>query len=222
MRLQAYVLTSLTEIIPAILTDSSDKFRELVHKLEFHTGRIHIDIADGDFVPNKTIKGYNDLREIKSSAQFDVHLMVKRPQEVIKEWFNTQAERFIIHAESDVNLNEIIKDIKERNRKVGLSLNPETYVDKIEQYLNEIDFVQFMTVHPGFQGGEFVTEVVDKIAAFHAKYPDIMIMCDGGITSETAPKLVKAGASVLVSGSYIVKSQNFKKAIEELNGAILK
>src|SRR3990167_8930579 len=184
MRLQAYVLTSLTEIIPAILTDSSDKFRELVHKLEFHTGRIHIDIADGDFVPNKTIKGYNDLREIKSSAQFDVHLMVKRPQEVIKEC----------------------------NRKVGLSLNPETYVDKIEQYLNEIDFVQFMTVHPGFQGSNFVNEVVDKISAFHKKYPDIMIMCDGGITSETAPKLVKAGASVLVSGSYILKSQNFKKA----------
>ena len=156
------------------------------------------------------------MRETESIAKFDVHLMVQKPQDVIREWFKTKAERFIIHVESDVNLAEIIKEIKENNKKVGLTLNPETNIDKIEQHLNNIDFVQFMTVHPGFQGGQFVNEVVDKIETFHKKYPDIIIMCDGGVIPETGSKLVKAGASILVSGSYIVKSPDFGKAIKEL------
>src|SRR3989344_301906 len=206
----------MIEIIPAILTDSSLKFKELVLRIEPYARRIHLDIADGDFVPNKTIVGYEELKSIESAAKFDVHLMVKKPQDVMKEWFYTHADRFIIHAESDVDLGGVIKNIKDHKRKVGLALNPETSIDKIEPYLSSrslasgaesrskasgIDFVQFMTVHPGFQGGEFVNEVVDKIAKFHGQYPDIMVMCDGGITPEVASKLIKVGASELVSGS---------------------
>ena len=112
--------------------------------------------------------------------------------------------------------------IHQNKKKAGIALNPETGTEKIEPYLKDVDFVQFMTVHPGFQGGQFVEEVVDKISAFHAKYPDIIIMCDGGITPETAPKLAGAGASLFVSGSYIVKSEVFGKAIDQLKEAIEK
>jgi ribulose-phosphate 3-epimerase len=206
----------MVEIIPAILTDSRDKFKDLVLRIEPHAKRAHIDIADGGFVPNKTVNGHDVIKEIESALKYDIHLMVSKPQDIIKEWFYTHADRFIIHAESDADLGEVIQTLKSEKRSVGLALNPETSADKIEKYLNDTNFVQFMTVHPGFQGGQFVEEVVDKIKSFHEKYPDIMIMCDGAITPETAPKLVAAGASVLVSGSYIIKSEDFGKAIEEL------
>ena len=204
------------EIIPAILTDSSDKFKELVKKLEPYTDRIHIDVADGDLVPNKTISGYEELKDLELSVKFDIHLMVTRPQDIIDEWLNIQADRFIIHAESDVGLDSIVKKIKNQKKEVGIALNPETGVEEIEEYFGDISFVQFMTIHPGFQGQPFLDTVVDKIASFHNKYPDIIIMCDGGIIPERISKLVKAGASVLVSGSYIIKSSDFEKAINEL------
>ncbi|OGM98871.1 MAG: hypothetical protein A2817_03025 [Candidatus Yanofskybacteria bacterium RIFCSPHIGHO2_01_FULL_39_8b] len=209
----------MVEIIPAILTDSPDKFKELVRKLEPYTGKIHIDIADGEFVPNRTVKGYEELSYIEAGVKFDVHLMVVKPQNQLQNWLHTYADRFIIHAESDANLNEIIENLKKHNRKVGLAVNPKTSLDKIDKFITGVDFIQFMTVYPGFQGGEFVNEVVDKISAFHQKYPDIIIMCDGGINPETAPSLIKAGASELVSGSYIVKSPNIGQAVERLRKA---
>ena len=131
----------------------------------------------------------------------------------------THADRFSIHLESEGNLSILIDELHKNKRKVGLVLNPETSPDKLEPFLDKIDLVQFMTVHPGFQGGKFVKEVVDKIASFHKENPDIMIMADGGITPETAPDLIKAGASALVSGSYVIKSHDFQKAIEELKNS---
>jgi ribulose-phosphate 3-epimerase len=205
----------MIEIIPAILTDSPTKFKDLVLRLEPYARRIHIDIADGIFVPNKTINGYDDLKTIESASKFDVHLMVTKPQDHSKEWFYTHAERFIIHAESE-GVEGAIHSVREHKRKIGLALNPETPAENIENYLDKIDFVQFMTVHPGFQGGSFVSEVVDKISAFRARYPDILIMCDGGITPETAPQLIRAGANSVVSGSYVIKSENFEEAINKL------
>lgn len=206
----------MAEIIPAILTDSPAKFKEMIRKIEPYTSRVHIDIADGVFVPNKTVKGYEELKDVEAALKFDVHLMVVKPQEHLKEWFYSHAERFIIHAESEVDLDKIIATLHEHKRKVGLALNPETSFNSIENYISKIDFVQFMTVHPGFQGGIFVNEVVDKIAAFHKENPDIIIMSDGGVTPETISSLVKAGVSILISGSYIFKSQDVKTAMEEL------
>lgn len=171
-------------------------------------------------MPNKTIIGYEELPYIEAAVKFDVHLMVKKPQDQLRKWFHTHADRFIVHVESEANLSEIIKNIKEHKRVVGLSINPETKISEIELYLDQISFLQFMTIHPGFQGSAFMPEVVDKISSFHAKYPDIIIMCDGGVTPEMVPQLVKAGASVLVSGSYIVKSGDVGKAIGELRRSI--
>lgn len=215
----------MVEIIPAILTDSSTKFKDLVLRIEPYSRRIHLDIADGVFVPNKTIAGYDELKGIESASKFDVHLMVQKPQDHIKEWLHTHADRFIIHAESfeiqghlvvQGALVSMIEELHKNRRKVGLAFNPETDLAKFKEVIKKVDFIQFMTVHPGFQGGSFVAEVVDKISAFHKENPDIIIMADGGITPETAPLLVKAGVSVLVSGSYIVKSGNAEAAIEEL------
>jgi ribulose-phosphate 3-epimerase len=210
----------MIEIIPAILTDSSVKFKDLVLRLEPYANRIHVDIADGVFVPNKTINGYEEIREIETTVKFDIHLMVASPSDLVKEWTNAYVNRIIIHAEAEGNLEEIISEVKNNKIRAGLAIKPETSIETIAPYLKQIDFVQFMTVHPGFQGGEFVKEVVDKIASFHHKYPGILIMCDGGITPETAPDLVSAGASELVSGSYIIKSPDVGKAIEQIKKVV--
>lgn len=206
----------MPEIIPAILTDSSIKFKELIRKLEPYTSRIHIDIADGEFVPNKTVTGYNELREIEAAVKFDVHLMVEKPEEHLKEWLHTHADRFIIHAESKGDLAALADELHKNGRKVGLAFNPETDPGKFTELINRVGLVQFMTIHPGSQGQKFLKEVVDKIRTFHKENPDIIIMSDGSTTPETAPQLVEAGVSVLVSGSYVVKSLDIKKAMEEL------
>ena len=209
----------MIQIIPAILTDSSIKFKDLVLRIEPYSKRVHLDIADGEFVPNKTITGYDDIMQIETALKFDIHLMVKLPEVVMKEWMHTHAERFIVHIEAVADFEKFINDLHAIGKKVGIAINPETPVENLEPLLMQADFVQFMTVHPGFQGGEFVSEVVDKISAFHSKYPDIMIMADGAITPETAPLLVKAGASELVAGSYIIKSDNIEKAVGRLKEA---
>lgn len=210
----------MTKIIPAILTDSPLKFKELVRRIEPYAQRIHIDIADETLVPNKTIKGFEEIKEIESALKFGAHLMMLEPERVIKDWLFTHVNRIILHIESSGDLSSIISNIRQHGREVGLAINPETSVKKLEQFIGKIDFVQFMTVHPGFQGGEFVDDVVDRMSDFHKKYPDVMIICDGGVTPETAPRLAKAGASELVSGSYIIKSQNIEKAIQELNKSV--
>jgi len=207
------------EVIPAILTDSSLKLKELVRNLEPYTTRVHIDIADGELVPNKTVTGYDEIKEIESALKFDVHLMVSDPAPYIKEWLHTQADRFIIHSESKCDHGSLINYLHQCKRKAGLAFNPETDVNKFKDSVIKADFVQFMMIHPGFQGQPFLTEVVDKISVFHKENPDIIIMCDGGVTPERAPVLVKAGASALVSGSYIVKSQNIEEAIQNLKTA---
>lgn len=209
----------MIEVIPAILTDSSIKFKELVRKLEPYTSRIHIDIADGGFVPNKTVTGYDELREIEAGVKFDIHLMVENPEEHLKEWLHTHADRFIIHAESKGNLATLADELHTNHRKVGLAFNPETDLGKFKELINKVDLVQFMTIHPGFQGQQFLKEVVDKIGIFHKENPAIIIMSDGSTTPETAPQLIQAGVSILVSGSYIIKSQSFEKAIEELKNS---
>lgn len=207
---------SKVQIIPAILTDSPLTFKDLVLRLEPYVGRLHIDIADGEFVPNKTVNGHEDIMQLETALKFDIHLMLKLPELVMKEWMYTHAERFIVHIESAADFEKMINDLHANGKKIGLAINPETPADNLDPYLGDVDFVQFMTVHPGFQGAKFETSVVDKISAFHKKYPDILIMCDGGITPETAPLLVAAGASELVSGSYVIKSGDMEKAINNL------
>jgi len=138
----------------------------------------------------------------------------------MKDWLYTHAERFIIHIESVADFQKVISEFQNNGRKVGIAINPETPVEELGGLLTQLDFVQFMTVHPGFQGGKFATEVVDKISAFHAKYPDIILMADGGITPETIPALAGAGVSEFVSGSYVVKSLDFEKAIQDLEASI--
>lgn len=179
--------------------------------------RVHLDIADGDFVKTKTISGYEELIKTETKVKFDVHLMVSRPEDQMYLWYKTKADRFMIHAETDHGHAGLIEQIHLNEREVGLVLNPETQVEKIAEIIDNIDFVQFMTVHPGNYGGEFVESVVEKIREFHGQYPDMPIFVDGGVNPETILHLIAVGVTTLVVGSYVVDSNDVGKAIEEMN-----
>ncbi|MEX1063969.1 MAG: ribulose-phosphate 3-epimerase [Candidatus Paceibacterota bacterium] len=209
----------MAEVIPSILVKTKEELLEKISAVEAFVGRVHLDIADGIFVPNTTIGGFNDIRMIETELKIGVHLMVSKPENHISHWLGTPADRFIFHVEATSRWQEVIDIAKENDKEIGVALNPKTPTSSIESFVDQVDFVHFMTVEPGFYGSKFEESVVAKIADFHFYYPDKPILVDGGVTPETAPKLVEAGATMLVSGSYIFKSKDIETAIRELEDA---
>lgn len=208
--------TRMIKIIPAILAKTSEEFEKMVRMLEPYVDRVHLDIIDGDFLSNKTISGHEELIKMETKVYFDVHLMVSKPEDQMYFWYKTKADRFLIHAETDHGHRNLIDQIHFNDRKVGLVLNPETQIEKIVELIENIDFVQFMTVHPGNYGGDFVESVLGKILEFHNQYPSVPVFVDGGVNPKTALRLIVAGATTLVAGSYVFNSGDVGKAIEEL------
>lgn len=209
----------MIEIIPAILTNDSSEFGKMIKEIEPFSKKIHLDIADGIFVPNKTIGGIEEVGAVESGLEITVHLMIKNPEEQISDWLKTSAVGYVFHIEATDKAGELIKIIKENKKSVGIALNPQTPTETVVPYIDQIDFVHFMTVEPGFYGSGFIPEVIEKISEFHTAHPDIKISVDGGVTPETAPRLVKAGVNILISGSYIFKSADMGEAIKNLQEA---
>ena len=210
----------MVKIIPSILATTEEEFEKLLRMVEPFVDRVHLDIGDGDFIPTKTISGYEELIKMETKVKFDVHLMVSRPEDQMYFWYKTKADRFLIHVETDHGHRNLIEQIHLNNRQVGLVLNPETQAEKMTELIDNIDFVQFMTVHPGAYGGEFVESVVNKILEFHGQYPSVPIFVDGGVNLETVSRLVAIGVTTLVAGSYLINSADVGKAIAELQEAV--
>ncbi|MBI2669954.1 MAG: ribulose-phosphate 3-epimerase [Candidatus Yanofskybacteria bacterium] len=209
----------MTEVIPSILVKTKEELLSKILAVETHVERIHLDIADGIFVPNMTMLGFEEVESLDTNLKIGVHLMVSKPENHIVRWLETPADKFIFHIEATNKAQEVIDAVKEADKTIGIAVNPQTPVNKIGPYIDQVDFVHFMTVEPGFYGGEFVESVVEKIKDFHFYYPDKPIEVDGGVTPETAPKLIEAGASMLVAGSYIWESKDIKAAIQKLQAA---
>lgn len=216
----------MVQIIPAILTSSPDEFEEMMHSVESHFTSVHLDIADGIFVPNMTIKGIDELERVHTPLKITVHLMVQGPENVIDRWLNTGIEALIFHIESTSKADELISRIKSKGKKVGIAVNPETPAEVLELFVDKVDFIQFMTVDPGFYGSEFREEVLSKIKNFSQQYPDVEIQVDGGINLTTTGGVVEAGADVLVVGSYFFppemdeRGQDIDEALENMKKVV--
>jgi ribulose-phosphate 3-epimerase len=216
---------SKIEIIPAILPKD---FAEVEDKASLVLGSVktvQIDICDGQFVPNATWPyKKHDLTFDKlvkeedglpgwEKLNYEIDLMVNKAEEVVDEWVSTGATRVIVHAEMKGDLAMAITKLKDR-AEIGLALNIETAIDVIEPFKDEIQFVQCMGIdHIGFQGQKFDDEVINKIKEIKARYPQLPISVDGGVSLESAPKLIEAGANRLVVGSAIFDSDNVFDAI---------
>ena len=212
------------QISPSILSADFGQLDNEIKRLENGgADMIHVDVMDGHFVPNLTI-GPPVIKALKknSSLPFDVHLMISPVHKYIEAYSDAGADIITIHPEGTSDLKLSILKIKELNKKVGVSLNPETKIDVIIDFLELIDLVLIMSVNPGFGGQKFMPEVLDKIKRLkkiqEEKKLNFDIEIDGGINFDNAKIAINAGANILVSGTTIFKSNNgdIKKNIELL------
>ena len=212
------------QISPSILSaDFSQLGNEIKRLEEAGADLIHVDVMDGHFVPNLTI-GPPVIKSLKKncSLKFDVHLMISPVHKYIEAYSNAGADIITIHPETTEDLSASINKIKGLGKKVGVSLNPETKVNVIKNYLSQIDLVLVMSVNPGFGGQKFMPEVLNKIKELKniqiKQNIDFDIEIDGGINFENSKIVIEAGANILVSGTTIFKSNNgdIKKNIDLL------
>ena len=215
------------QISPSILSaDFSQLGKEIKRLEEGGADMIHVDVMDGHFVPNLTI-GPPVIKSLKkhSSILFDVHLMISPVHKYIEAYADAGADIITIHPEATDNMDLSITKIRELNKKVGVSLNPETKVDVLIDHLNKIDLVLIMSVNPGFGGQKFMPEVLSKIKQLKKiqteKNFNFDIEIDGGINFDNSKDAIEAGANILVSGTTIFKSNNgdIKKNIELLKSS---
>ena len=181
----------------------------------------HVDVMDGHFVPNLTY-GPPFIKSLKQTAKvpLDVHIMVSNPGETAKRFLDAGADYLTFHVEAAKDPKKIISEIKSAGAKAGISLNPDTPVEDILPYLDSLDLVLVMSVHPGFGGQKFIPNAVEKVKKIReAAHDSLLISVDGGVNDQTAKQVRDAGANVLVAGSYVYGNTNMKMAIESLRGS---
>jgi ribulose-phosphate 3-epimerase len=210
----------MVKIAPSILSADFSCLAKEIEKVK-EAEWLHIDIMDGQFVPNITIGPLvvKALRKITNQF-FDVHLMIKNPERFIKFFADAGANLITIHIEACENVEKVIDLIKQHKCKVGISIKPATNVEVIEKYLDKIDLVLVMTVEPGFGGQKFMPEVLPKIKKLariiREKKLKTLIEVDGGINLENCEMIAEAGADILVAGSAIFNSEDPKKTLKEM------
>lgn len=182
---------------------------------------IHFDVMDGVFVPNISY-GIPILKAVSKIVKgtLDVHLMIIDPIKYVKDFADNGADIITFHSEADSDVIETINAIHSCGKKAGLAIKPNTPVSDVKQYLDKIDMLLVMTVEPGFGGQGFISETLDKIAEakkiIDSRGLDVPIQVDGGINAETAELVKKAGAEILVAGSYVFGAENMGSAVEKL------
>jgi len=215
----------MTLIAPSILSADFSKLGDEIKAVEdAGADWIHVDVMDGHFVPNITIGPpvIESIRKV-TSLPLDVHLMIENADRYIKSFSDAGADILSVQVEACPHLNRTIQIIKENKVRAGAVLNPATPLSSLEEILHELDMVLIMTVNPGFGGQTFIPSMLGKISNLSdimSNYEnDIDLQVDGGVKPDNAGDVKEAGATVLVAGSAIFNSNDYKKAIKSLREA---
>lgn len=208
----------MIKISPSILAADFSKLGEEIATVESKSDYLHIDVMDGQFVPNISF-GFPVMESLLrvTEVPFDVHLMIDRPDQYIDEFIQRGAQIITVHYEACTHLHRTLTYIQSKGVKAGVAINPGTPVSVLEGILPLVDLVLVMTVNPGFGGQKFIDEAVGKIRQLDEQksknHYDYEIQVDGGVNEETAKVCIDAGATILVAGSAIFKENNREEAI---------
>lgn len=215
----------MIKIAPSLLAANFANLQQEIQKVTQGGAHwLHYDVMDGHFVPNISF-GYSILKDIKAitNLYLDVHLMISEPKKYVDEFIDSGASLVVFHLEAmadEEETNELLQYIKSKGRDVGLSIKPTTPVELLIPFLSQLDVVLVMSVEPGFGGQKFDPNAVDKIKKLHT-YRQVhgyqyLIEVDGGINATTAKPCKEAGVDVLVAGSSVFNTSDYKKAIDSL------
>ena len=217
----------MIKIAPSILSADFNLLQEQLKIVEDNGADwIHVDVMDGQFVPNMTF-GPKIVKWVKqlTSLPLDVHLMVDEPDRLIPDFVKAGADRLTVHIEAIKHIHRTLSLIKDHGINAGITLNPGTSAAAIEACIAEVDLVLVMSVNPGFGGQAFIESSIPKIKKIaemiQSINPGVYLEVDGGIDVNTAPRVVDAGANVLVAGSAIFNAEDIKESIQLLKNSVL-
>jgi ribulose-phosphate 3-epimerase len=214
----------MIQIIPAVLATTEKQYKDNITKLNsaevLEGDWVHIDFADNKFVQNQTVD-VEVIEQFPTSLHKEAHLMVENPKDWIEKLVKLGFKRVIFHIESKDDILSVIEEIKIKGLEVGLAINSDTDIEKLEPYVDKIDVILIMAVIPGFQGQPFIPEVLDKVKKIKANNWQVQVGIDGAVKDTNIKQIVDSGVEFVVIGSFLIKGnieENLEIIWEKLSG----